>query len=550
MKIYLFTIPLFLLLIFINSCNTKYVHYDIAVYGGTSAGIVAAIQASRMGKKVIIIEPGTRLGGLTTGGLGQTDIGNKQAIGGIAREFYQNIRKYYNDTVNWEWQKSSQYRSRGQAKAGDNEDAMWTFEPSAALEVFQDMIAKEKHINVVYNQRLNRENGVRMEGNRITSITMESGEIYSAKIFIDATYEGDLMATSGVSYTTGRESAEQYGESLNGVQTKMAKYHQFPDGIDPYIVKGDTASGMLPNINITPGIEGIGDNKIQAYCFRMCLTDAPENRITIEKPGQYNEQEYELLFRAIEAGYNGPFFIMSDMPNRKTDSNNKGPLSSDYIGKNYAYPEADYETRDKIIKEHEIYQKGLLWTLSNHPRIPEDIRRYFSKWGLPKDEFRDNGHWSPQLYIREARRMVSDYVMTQHNCTSDSIAGQSIGMGAYNMDSHHTQRYIDKKGFVKNEGDVEVKIPSPYPVSYRAITPKASECKNLLVPVCLSASHIAYGSIRMEPVFMVLGQSAAVAASIAIYKGCAVQEVPYEELKINLLKKGQILHVTKANFKE
>lgn len=464
-----------LIFLSLNYCKAKSAQYDIVIYGGTSSGVVAAIQASRMGKKVIVIEPGSRLGGLTSSGLGKTDIVNKQVIGGIAREFYQNIREYYDDPIHWKWQKIFEYWTGGQTKKGENEDAMWTFEPSVALKVFQGMIAKEKHIEVACNQRINPKNGVRLDRNKIISITMESGETYSAKIFINATYEGDLMAASGVSYTIGRESVEQYGESLNGVQTKMAMYHQFPDGNDPYVIKGDASSGLLPNINTDPGLEGVGDKKVQAYCFRMCLTNTPGNRIPIEKPAQYNEREYELLFRAVEAGYNGPFFIMSDMPNRKTDSNNKGPVSSDYIGKNYEYPEADYEMRKQIVKEHEIYQKGLLWTLSNHPRIPEKIREYFKEWGLPRDEFEEYGHWPPQLYIREARRMISDFVMTQHQCTLDSVAGKSI---------------------------------------------------------------------RMEPVFMILGQSAAVAACMAIDKKCPVQDLPYEALKTNLLKRGQILQTS------
>lgn len=504
--------------------------YDIIIYGGTSAGIAAAVESSRMGKSVLIIEPTDRIGGLTTGGLGATDIGNKIAIGGISREFYERIAKKYSSPDAWKWQKRE-----------EPVKTKWTFEPKVASEVFEDMI-REYKISVVFNERLDLSNGVIKKGEEIQSIIMESGKRFNAKVFIDASYEGDLMALAGISYTIGRESNAEYGETLNGVQTKLAHYHQFPDGVDPYIEKGNSSSGLLPNVNTEQGEEGSGDKKVQAYCFRMCLSNVPENRILFEKPKKYVEREYELLFRALDAGYNGPLFIMSLMPNGKTDSNNKGPFSSDYIGKNYNYPDGDYKTREEIIKSHEIYQKGLLWTLANHPRIPKEIRDEYSTWGLPKDEFINNGNWTPQLYIREARRMVSDFVMTEHHCTQDSVtAKKSVGMGAYTMDSHHMQRYITKEGFVKNEGDVEVGGFAPYPISYKALVPKKSECINLLVPVCLSATHIAFGSIRMEPVFMVLGQSAAVAACLAINDGIPVQDINYSELKEILLSKGQVL---------
>lgn len=506
--------------------------YDVIVYGATSAGISSAVESSRMGKSVLIVEPSNRIGGLTTGGLGATDIGNKIAIGGISREFYERIAQKYASPEAWKWQKKEKPVK-----------TKWTFEPKVASEVYQDMIL-EHEILVVFNERLDLNGGVIRKGEKIQSIVMESGKKFSAKVFIDATYEGDLMALAGISYTVGRESNAQYGETLNGVQTKLAHYHQFPDGVDPYLEKGNPASGLLPNVNRKPGEEGSADNKVQAYCFRMCLTNVPENRIPFEKPEQYNELEYELLFRAFEAGYKGPQFIMTRMPNGKTDSNNKGPFSSDYIGKNYDYPEGDYETRKAIIKEHEIYQKGLVWTLANHPRIPQRVRDEFSTWGLPKDEFVENGHWTPQLYIREARRMVSDFIMTEHHCTQDSITAiQSIGMGAYTMDSHHTQRYVTNEGFVKNEGDVEVGGFTPYPIGFGAIIPKKSESTNLLVPVCLSASHMAFGSIRMEPVFMVLGQSAAVVACLSINHNIPVQDVNYKQLKELLLAKGQVLSI-------
>jgi hypothetical protein len=518
--------------------------YDIVIYGGTSAGISAAIQSSRMGKTVVLIEPTKRIGGLTTGGLGQTDIGNKQAIGGIAREFYQQVKIYYQEPENWTWQKPSEYRDGGQTQTGPGEDAMWTFEPSAALKIFHRMIKREKNITLVYSQRLNRKDGVKKKKGVISSITMESGEMYMGKAFIDATYEGDLMATAGVSYTLGRESNEQYGETLNGVHTfdtartmtnrpaRNSINHNFVRGVDPFREKGNPASGLLPFIDPKgPGDEGSASKALQAYCFRMCLTNHPENRIPFEKPASYNELEYELLLRNYEAGEKGFPWINSDMPNRKTDTNNRLGFSTDFIGQNYDYPEATYSERDAIAERHRNYQKGLMWTLAYHPRMPEHIRNEVSKWGMSKDEFTEGQGWQEQLYVREARRMVGSTVMTQYHCEGLTVVQDPVGLAAYGMDSHHIQRYVTKEGFVKNEGNVEAYVKGPYPISYGAIVPKEKECKNLLVPVCLSATHIAFGSIRMEPVFMVLGQSAAIAASMAIDKNIAVQKLNYEELQ-------------------
>jgi len=556
-KITMKTVILFVFLIgtqlFTLSQTNK--QYDLVIYGGTSAGISAAIQASRMGKTVVLIEPTNRIGGLTTGGLGQTDIGNKQAIGGIAREFYQNVKKYYQQPENWKWQKSNEYKDGGQTRTDSGEDAMWTFEPSAALKVFQQMLENEKNINLVYNQRLNRNSGVIKKKGQIISITMDSGEIYSGKIFIDATYEGDLMAASKVSHTIGRESNKKYGETLNGVHTADTARtmtnqpshnsinHNFVRNVDPYIEKGNPKSGLLPFINRKgSGAEGSRNKGVQAYCFRMCLTNHPENRIPFEKPANYNELEYELLLRNYEAGEKGFPWINSDMPNRKTDTNNRLGFSTDFIGQNYDYPEASYAEREIIAERHRNYQKGLMWTLAYHPRMSEHIRNEVSNWGMCKDEFTEGNGWQEQLYVREARRMISNYVMTQYNCEGLIVATDPVGLAAYGMDSHHVQRYVTKEGFVKNEGNVEARVKGPYPISYQSIIPKKNECKNLFVPVCLSATHIAYGSIRMEPVFMVLGQSASIAASMAIDKKISVQQVEYNELMPVLLEYKQRLN--------
>lgn len=553
MKTYYLILLFFAFLLLQCEQKTPENHYDLVIYGGTSSGIAAAIQAKRMGKTVILLEPYNRIGGLTTGGLGQTDIGNKAAIGGISREFYEGIKKYYDDPENWNWQSPEDYRDGGQTRTEEGESAMWTFEPSAALRVYFDFI-EEYGIPVKYNEKLDRTDGVKMEGKKIVSITMLSGNTYTGAMFIDTTYEGDLMAAAGISYTVGRESNDKYNETMNGVHTKLtdttrtghparnAINHNFMDGVDPYVVKGDPASGLLPFIDPEgPGEEGSGDHRVQAYCFRMCLTDHPDNRIAFDKPEGYRELDYELLLRNYEAGEDGFPWINSKMPNRKTDTNNRTGFSTDFIGQNYDYPEASYEERESILERHRHYQKGLMWTLAYHPRMPEHIREEVSRWGTCKDEFQREDGWQQQLYVREARRMIGEYVMTQANCEGLEVVEDVIGLAAYGMDSHNTQRYVNENGFARNEGNVEAKVASPYPISYRSILPAKEECTNLLVPVCLSASHIAFGSIRMEPVFMVLGQSAASAACLAIDENINTQDLEYGLLKDRLLSDKQRL---------
>lgn len=515
---------------------------DVVVYGGTSAGIIAAVQVRRMGKTVVLLEPSRHLGGLTTGGLGYTDTGRRQAIGGMAREFYHRVWKWYQDPKHWRWERREQFQGRGHRP---DEKAAWTFEPHAASAVFDQML-REAQVPVLLRQRLDRKNGVSMQGKRIRSIRMESGLEFHAAMFIDATYEGDLMAAAGVSYTVGREPNSQYGETYNGVQKlQNVKNHRFLVPVSPYRVPGDPRSGLLPGVHgDPPGEEGQGDHRVQAYCFRMCMTDVPENRRPWPKPADYDPLEYELLLRNFEAGdHRLPLSVLL-VPNRKTDTNNNGAFSTDYIGANYQYPEADYATREKIVRRHLRYQMGLMWTLANHPRVPKKVRDYCQRWALCRDEFREYGGWSPQLYIREARRMVSDYVMTEHNCFGTRVAKDSVGLASYGMDSHNVQRYITPQGTVQNEGDVQIHGFAPYGISYRSIIPRRGECTNLLVPVCVSASHIAYGSIRMEPVFMILGQSAATAAVLAAQRQLPVQELPYELLRRRLEKDGQLLRWT------
>jgi hypothetical protein len=520
-----------------------YPAYDIVIYGGTSGGVAAGVQGRRMGKTVMIVEPSRHLGGLTSGGLGATDIGNKGAIGGISREFYQRVKQHYADPANWTREKPEQYRS-GRGSETGKEDAMWTFEPHVAEKIMHDF-CRENGVVVVKNERLDLNKGVTVRDAAIESIRMESGKIFRGRMFIDATYEGDLMAEAGVSYTVGREANSQYDETLNGVQVRNATHHQFVKPVDPYVTPGDPSSGLLPRVVAGPlAADGSGDRKVQAYNYRLCATDRPENRRAWPKPAKYDERQYEILLRNFEAGDLRVPWNPVLMPNRKTDSNNNFAFSTDNIGMNYDYPDGDYSTRERIIQEHIDYQQGLMWTLANHLRVPANIREHFHTWGVAKDEFVDTDNWPHQLYVREARRMVSAYVMTQHHCQGRVEAEDSVGLAAYTMDSHNIQRYVDSNGHVRNEGDVQVGGFPPYAISYRSIVPKEAECTNLLVPVCLSATHISYGSIRMEPVFMALGQSSATAAALAIDAKSSVQAVDYAQLRERLLADKQVLEWT------
>jgi hypothetical protein len=519
--------------------------YDVVVYGATSAGMGAAVQAARLGKSVVVVGPDRHLGGLSSGGLGWTDSGRKDAVGGLARQFYHRIYLEYQEPDAWRWQPREQYGNKGQGTPAidGNERTMWVFEPHVAERVFEAWVA-EHRIPVVRDAWLDRETGVRKEGGRIVAITTLDGKTYRGKVFVDATYEGDLMAAAGVKYAVGREANRTYNETLNGVQARRAVSHQFEKPTDPYNMPGDPKSGLLPRIHAgPPGEDGEADDRIQAYCFRMCLTTVPENRVPFPKPEGYDPRQYELLGRYLRAGWKGVFNKFDPIPNGKTDTNNHGAFSTDNIGMNYDYPEASYERRREIIAEHEQYQKGLMYYLANDPGVPEDIRARAASYGLARDEFRDNGHWPHQIYVREARRMVSDFVMSERHLRGLDPTPDSIGMGSYNMDSHNVQRYVDAEGHARNEGDIQVSPGGPYSISYRAIVPKKAECTNLLVPVCLSSSHIAYGSIRMEPVFLILGQSAATAAAMAIDAGIPVQDVPYADLRARLVKDGQVLEL-------
>src|SRR3990170_7904941 len=503
-------------LLFKNSIGQITKTVDICIYGGTSAGVIAAYTAKKLNKTVLLIEPGKHLGGLSSGGLGYTDIGNKYAITGLSRDFYRRIGNHY------------------------GKFEQWIFEPHVAEQTFQQYINEAK-VEVLYQYQVT---DAKKENGYITEIKLQhtdnatnNEQIIKAKMFIDCSYEGDLMAKAVVSYVVGREANTVFNETYNGVQ--LRDKHQFPDGIDPYKITGKPESGLLWGISSASlANQGDGDKKVQAYNFRICLSSDPANLIPIDKPEGYDPARYELLLRVLEkkpAKDLWAFLKFDLMPNHKTDINNNGPFSTDMIGMNYDYPEADYTTRKQIIRTHEEYVKGLLYFIGHDARMPEHLRKEMLKWGYPKDEYADNNHWSPQMYVREARRMTGEYVMTQANCEGSAVVDDGVGMAAYTMDSHNCQRLV-VNGMVKNEGDVQIGGFGPYPISYRSIVPKAGECKNLVVPVCLSATHIAYGSIRMEPVFMVLAQSAATAAALAIEKGNTIQQVNVKAVQQMLVK--------------
>jgi len=534
--------------LFLSGCkNTSRdeIKADVIIYGGTSAAVTAAVQLARSAKTVVVVCPDKHLGGMTSSGLGFTDTGNKEVIGGLAREFYQRVYQYYQTDKSWKWQSREEYGNRGQGTPAIDGDkrTMWIFEPHVAEQIFEDFV-RENTIQVYREHWLDRDNGVVMKNGKIISIRMLNGRIFTGKMFIDATYEGDLMAAAGVSYTVGRESSQTYNEKWNGVQAGLLHHnHHFGNRkISPYTVPDDPDSGILPRIsNNPPGEKGQADKRVQAYCFRMCLTKVKDNRVPFERPEGYDSTQYELLVRLLNDGWREVFNKFDPIPNRKTDVNNHGPFSFDNIGMNYAYPEADYHERAEIIKEHEKYQKGLLYFYATDERVPDEIRSEMRQWGLAKDEFTDNGNWPHQIYVREARRMKGAFVMTEHEVLGDRMVEQSIGMGSYTMDSHNVQRYITPEGYAQNEGDIGIHPEKPYRIAMGSILPKENECKNLVVPVAVSSSHIAYGSIRMEPVFMILGQSAATIVSLAIDQKVIPQKLDYQLVKQTLENDGQVL---------
>jgi hypothetical protein len=510
------------------SANPQQLQFDLVVYGATPSGIMSALSAARLGLKVALLEPGRHIGGMVASGLSHTDRGNIQTIGGIPREFFHRVGQHYGETDEW------------------------NFEPHVAAQVFDDMV-RAADISVFLESRLRKPNGVLKKGARIAAITTESGSTFVAAEFIDASYEGDLMAEAGVTHTWGRESAAQYGESLAGVLPSQRPDLQFRTKVSPYAADGTLLPGVSP---LPKGTLGQADKKIPSYNFRLCLTTDKSNQIAYPKPDGYDPRQYELLARylpALERArgrqlHMSDVFLMEPLKNNKWDTNNMGAISTDYTGANWTFPTASYQERSVMFQQHLTYDAGFLYFLAHDPRIPANLQAEANQYGLAKDEFTDTNNWPWQLYIREDRRMIGEYVFTQQDVVEKSTKPDSVGMGSYQLDSHNVQRVATPDGAVENEGDYYVDV-APYEIPYRSIVPKASEAVNLIVPVCISSTHAAYGSIRQEPVYMILGQAAGTAAAIALRKTVNVQDVPVADLQEKLLATHAVLHWSAAQSK-
>ncbi len=510
--------------------------YDVVVFGATSGGVTAAVQSARMGKSVVLVEPGKHIGGMTSGGLGWIDIKGTASTGGVAREFFDRVKKHY------------AAQGIDTNKFGNSG---WVVEPKVAEKIFKDMLAEAK---VPFEAGFRLASAAKA-GTRLTAITSEDSKTIEGTMFIDATYEGDLMAKAKVKYIVGRESSAQYNEPLAGNRPEPANGQDRMLKIDPYLTPGDPSSGLIPLVQSGEvGVPGAASPAIQDYNYRLCMTRDPANRIPIAPPADYDPKQYELVGRFFTASatlgrtfslgkdknFKSSLLKMDAIPHGKTDTNNGNRISTDYAGYSQDYPEASYAEREKIAKAHENYIRGYLHFLATDPRVPQNVRDEMKTWGLAKDEFTDNGGWPFQLYVRQARRLVGEYVMTQHDAERKTKFDDSVGMASYSLDSHICRRIVDN-GIVIQEGGFYQKIPGPYPISYRALTPKAADCENLLVPACCSASHVAYASVRMEPVFMVLGQSSATAAAQAIDEKTSVQKIDVKKLQARLTADKQVL---------
>ncbi|WP_058186425.1 FAD-dependent oxidoreductase [Terracidiphilus gabretensis] len=499
---------------------------DVVVYGGTASGVMAAYSAAQDGMHVILLEPGKHLGGMVTGGLSATDLGHFQIIGGYTRGFYMEAASHYG------------------VHELTTQDA-WLSEPHVDEAIFCAWL-NSSHVQVFFQQRLRERNGVMKREKKITQITTEDGQAWHAKVFVDCSYEGDLMAQAGVSYVVGRESTNAFQENLAGVRTDTPK-HQFQWLTPAY----DTSHHLWPYVDSGPlEPEGTGDKKVQSYNLRLILTNDPANKLPWAKPEGYNPANFTLL------GYYLSHFqehagrapkvqdIMNPVliPNHKADFNNNGAFSTDYIGKSWTYPDASYAERQRIWKEHLLYVQSFVYFIATDPQVPASLRAEMNTWGLSKDEFADTDQWPNQLYIREGRRMMGEYVIKQSDLQTERTKPDSIGMGSFNSDSHNIQRVAMPDGTVRNEGDVQVPV-EPYEIPFRTILPKRDQVENLLVPVCLSASHVAYSSVRMEPQYMIIGQAAGSAAAIAIRANEPVQNVDVPQLQEKLRQHKAILHL-------
>lgn len=522
--------------------------FDVVIYGGTAGGIISAVAAAQEGASVVVIEPSRHIGGMVTGGLGWTDIGNQQSIGGISRDFYRRIYAHYEQPEAWKFETREEFLKRMPKMVDHADRVWWAVEPSAASQMLRRLAADAK-VTVLTGQPLK---AVRKSGSRIEALTTAGGEVFRGRVFIDATYEGDLLAMAGVPFRVGREGRAEFGEELAGVVPEpWSTRKQWDVDIRPYGPDGKLLFGVQET---SRGEDGSGDTKVQAYNYRICLTDVPANRLSIDRPASYDASRYELLaLYIVKKGdavnltgpLRGSLLKIDPLPNRKTDINDGAPFSTDYIGANWAYPEGSPETREQILRDHRDYTEGLLYFLGHDERVPERIRKQMQRWGFPKDEYGDHGHWTPQLYIREARRMVGAYVMTQNDIQRNRTKPDAIGLGSYNADSHHIQRIVDRNGFVRNEGNPNDRAIGhiTYEIPYRSLIPQRNDADNLFATFCVSASHMGFSSVRMEPVFMILSESAGVAAAMAARADVAVQDVPMQPLQNRLLTRGQRLRL-------
>jgi hypothetical protein len=497
---------------------------DLIVYGGTAGGVITAVSASRQGLSVTLLEPGQHVGGMATGGLSRTDFGKKEVIGGYPLEFY--------------WRVGLKYDIGRYAQ-----DVAWFYEPRVGEAVFREML-EQAHVEVLFGKRLREGSGVRKNGAQIVAVITEDGVTRPARAFADCSYEGDLMAQSGVTYTWGRESTSEYGESLAGVRDRTPK-HQFLSQISPKDEKGN----LLPEIySGLRGKPGDADKKVQSYNFRMILSNDPANQVPFPKPPNYDAHRYELMARLLKASTErlgrAPVLqevtLIAPIPNHKADFNNQGPFSTDYIGASWEYPNGNYAKRAEIWQAHIDYTKGYFYFLAHDPRVPQSLQKEVNEWGLAKDEYTDTDNWPNQLYIREARRMVGVYVLKQKDLQTELTKATPIGMASYNSDSHNIERIVNSEGFVENEGDMQVPV-KPYQIPYEILLPKSNEATNLLVPVCFSASHVAYSSARMEPQYMIMGQAAGVAVALALKSGKPIQDIDKAKLVQILQEQGVVM---------
>lgn len=488
---------------------------DVVVYGGTASGVITAYTAAKEGLNVVLIERTGHVGGLTTSGIGNVDIGWATTVGGYTADFLRTVGAHY----------------------GTPHRMQIHLECKVAEQIMNQMLA-DTGVRTVFHTRLKEKGGVEVKDGRIVSVTMEDGTVYSAPMFVDCSYEGDLMAQAGVSYLTGRESKDEFGESSAGV----CEYRHFRNYTPEELPAVRKIAAKYPlDIKFEEKVAvGTADSKSQAYVYRLTVTDDPDNRVPFYKPEGYDPDRYfNVLYRINRRGARrfGQILTLYPLPNKKYDLNHM-----DLINGAWDYPEGSYALREAIDLYHRRYQEGYLYFLANDPQVPEELRKDVQRYGYAKDEYVDNGNWPYQLYIREGRRMRGEYIMRQQDAWENPTKEDAVAIGSYFLDCHFVSSVVTKHGFHMEEGAFEYTPYRPYEIAYRSITPKKNECVNLLVPVCMSATHVICASLRMEPIYMMLGQVAGDAAAMAIKGGIPVQDIDVKALQKTLRAQKQIIH--------